>query len=249
MKRFVNNDYALTNIILMTGRSYANYLIPLLLNHNSGMNVLQFVHPNQIYDLPDDYLLSSRFISFGTRYYIPEKILSRIGYGSYNFHPGSTSYPGWAPFLYAIYDGAIRYGVTVHEMSPKIDAGKIVSVVDFDIPPHTTPQELVDLTTAHMLDIFVQLSPLFVNKLDYLDTIDVNWKKAPTRKKDFAAICNIPLDVDEHELKRRIAAFGDSDGEVFPYLFADNKKYRLAFEGDHPDRYSHWLHGIRFVLE
>ena len=249
MKRFVNNEYALSNVILMTSRSYANYLIPFLLDENSKINILQLVHPNQICDLPDYYLMSSRLISFGARYYIPPKILERIGYGSYNFHPGPTNYPGWAPFLYAIYDGAKKYGVTVHEMSPKIGAGKIISVVDFDIPPDAKPQELVDLTTAHMMDMFVKLSPFFVNHPGYLACADIDWQKSPTRKKDFAAICNIPLEIDEHELKRRIAAFGDSDGEVFPFLMIDGKKYRLAFDSDHPDRYSHWLHGIRFVAD
>jgi len=249
MKRFVNNECALSNVILMTSRSYANYLIPFLLNENSKINILQLVHSNQICDLPDYYLMSSRLISFGARYYIPPKILERIGYGSYNFHPGPTNYPGWAPFLYAIYDGAKKYGVTVHEMSPKIGAGKIISVVDFDIPPDAKPQELVDLTTAHMMDMFVKLSPFFVNHPGYLACADIDWQKSPTRKKDFAAICNIPLEIDEHELKRRIAAFGDSDGEVFPFLMIDGKKYRLAFDSDHPDRYSHWLHGIRFVAD
>jgi hypothetical protein len=46
-----------------------------------------------------------------------------------------------------------------------------------------------------------------------------------------------------------VFAFGDSDGEVFPYLMIEGQKYRLAFASDHPDRYSHWLHGIRFVIE
>jgi len=249
MKRFEKNDYQLSNVILLTSRAYAEYLTPFLLSENPGINVLQLVHPNQIDDLPDDYLMASRLISFGTRFYIPARILARIGYGSYNFHPGSTFYSGWAPFLYALYDGATQYGVTVHEMSPKIDAGKIIAVVDFDIPPNSTPQELVDLTTVSMVDLFKELSSQFANQIDYLPSIGVEWKRAPNRKKDFAAICHIPLDIDESELKRRVFAFGDSDGEVFPYLMIDGKKYRLAFASDHPDRYSHLLHGIRFVIE
>ena len=249
MKRFEKNDFQLAHVILLTSRAYAEFLTPFLLAENPAINVLQLVHPNQIDDLPDDYLMSSRLISFGTRFYIPARILARIGYGSYNFHPGSTYYSGWAPFLYALYDGAKQYGVTVHEMSPKIDAGKIIAVVEFDIPPHTRPQELIDLTTDHMVDLFKQLASPFANQTDYLPSIDVEWKRTPNRKKDFAAICHIPLDIDEAELKRRVFAFGDSDGEVFPYLMIAGQKYRLAFASDHPDRYSHWLHGIRFVIE
>ena len=249
MKRFEKNDYHLSHVILLTSRAYAEYLTPFLLSENPCINVLQLVHPNQIEDLPDDYLMASRLISFGTRFYIPARILARIGYGSYNFHPGSTFYSGWAPFLYALYDGATKYGVTVHEMSPKIDAGKIIAVVEFDIAPNTTPQELVDLTTAYMVDLFKELSSQFANQIDYLPSIGVEWKRTPNRKKDFAAICHIPLDINEAELKRRVFAFGDSDGEIFPYIMIEEQKYRLAFASDHPDRYSHWLHGIRFVIE
>jgi len=249
MKRFTNNQYALSNVILLTSRSYADYLITILIAENSTINVLHFVHPNQIDELPDEYLQSSRLISFGTRYYIQPKILARIGYGSYNFHPGSTLYPGWAPFLYAIYEGAKKYGVTVHEMTSKIDAGKIVSVVEFDIPPNTAPQKLVDITTSHMLIMFSNLSSLFVNQTDYLQWIDVEWQNKPNRKKDFIEICNISLDIEKEELKRKIFAFGDSDGDIFPYVLIDNKKYRIEFDNDHPDRHSHWLHGVRFVVE
>ena len=249
MKRFATHDYPLANVILLTSRAYADHLTPFLLSDNPDINVLQLVHPNQISDLPDEFLLASRLISFGTRYYIPANLLERIGYGSYNFHPGSTAFPGWAPFLYAIYEGADQYGVTVHEMSPKIDAGKIVAVTEFAIPHRITPQNLVDLTTDHMVALFKELSASFVNQSHYLPAIDVHWQRTPNRKRDFAAICALPLDIDATELKRRIFAFGDSDGEVFPHIVIEGKKYRLAFETDHPDRYSHWLHGIRFVVE
>ena len=249
MKRFEINPHTLSNVILLTSRAYADYLTPFLLTENPAINVLQLVHPNQINDLPDEFLMSSRLISFGTRFYIAPKILERIGYGSYNFHPGSTAYPGWAPFLYAIYENTKKYGVTVHEMSPKIDAGKIVSLLEFDIPPHTTPQQLVDLTTAHMVSLFQQLANQFAKQTSYLLPIGAQWQKSPNRKRDFAALCHIPQGIDAAELKRRIFAFGDSDGEVFPYLFIEGKKYRLAFENDHPDRYSHWLHSFRFVID
>ena len=55
--------------------------------------------------------------------------------------------------------------------------------------------------------------------------------------------------ISEEELNRRVFAFGDSDGTIFPYLIKDNKKYRLSFDTDHPDRHSHWLHGKRFVID
>ena len=78
MKRFATHDVALAHVILLTSRVYADVLTPFLLADNPAITVLQLVHPNQINDLPDDYLLASRLISFGTRYYIPASLLERI---------------------------------------------------------------------------------------------------------------------------------------------------------------------------
>ena len=249
MIRRKSNECNFNNIILMTSIYHAKILTSILISENIKINILNFIHPNQLKEIPDDYLMSSRLISFGSRHYIPPDILDRIGYGSYNLHPGPPNYPGWAPFYYAIYDRATRYGVTFHEMNDKIDAGDIVRVRDFDIPAHATTQELVNLTEFHMFELLKELAPSLKNQTDYLATTDLNWQRQPLKKKDFLAICHIPLDISEDELNRRVFAFGDSDGTIFPYLIKDNKKYRLSFDTDHPDRYSHWLHGKRFVID
>jgi len=233
----------------MTSHFHAKIITEILVAVNEKINVLHFIHPNQLADLPEDYLMSSRLISFGSRHYISPVILQQIGYGSYNLHPGPTHYPGWAPFYYAIYDQATRYGVTFHEMNDKIDAGDIVCVRDFDIPPHSTTQELVNITEFHMFELLKDLAPAFSNHVEYLATTDLKWQRQPLKKKDFLAICQIPLDISDEELNRRIFAFGDSDGTIFPYLIAESKKYRLAFDTDHQDRHSYWLHGKRFVIE
>jgi len=249
MRRHASNKYKFNNIVLMTSHYHAKLITEIFVSENQKINILHFIHPNQLEELPDDFMMSSRLISFGSRHYISPDILDRIGYGAYNLHPGPTNYPGWAPFYYAIYDRATRYGVTFHEMNDKIDAGNIVRMRDFDIPAGSSTQELVNLTEFHMFELLKELAPSLANQADYLDTTDDQWQRLPLKKKDFLAICHIPLDISEEELNRRIFAFGDSDGSIFPYLVADNKKYRLAFNQDHPDRHSFWLHGKRFVIE
>lgn len=233
----------------MTSHIHAKLITKFFVSINEKINILHFIHPNQLAELPHDFLMSSRLISFGSRHYIAPDILNRIGYGAYNLHPGPTHYPGWAPFYYAIYDQATRYGVTFHEMNDKIDAGDIVRVRDFDIAPHTTTQDLVNITEFHMFELLKDMADALANHADYLPTTDLKWQREPLKKKDFLAICHIPLDISEAELNRRLFAFGDSDGNIFPYLTADNKKYRMAFDSDHPDRHSFWLHGKRFVIE
>jgi methionyl-tRNA formyltransferase len=233
----------------MTSLYHAKILTNIFIYENNKINIINFIHPNQLKGIPDDYLMSSRLISFGSTHYIPPGILDRIGYGSYNLHPGPPNYPGWAPFYYAIYDRASRYGVTFHEMNNKIDAGKIIRVRDFDIPSGSTTQELVNLTELHMIEMIKELAPSLVNLSEYMEANGAQWQREPLKKSDFLAICNIQMDISIEELNRRIFAFGDSDGTIFPYLIKDNKKYRLAFEADHPSRHSVWLHGKRFVIE
>lgn len=233
----------------MTSRFHADIITKLLIAENKDINVLNFIHPDQLNVIPDEYLMSSRLISFGSRHYIPSSLLDRVGYGAYNFHPGPPDYPGWAPFYYAIYDRAAKFGVTCHEMTAKIDAGDIVAVRTFEIPPRCSTQTLVNLTEHEMFEMFKELSPAIACQSAYLPTTPIRWQREPLKKKDFINICHIPLDIDEAELKRRIFAFGDSDGSIFPFLYHDNKKYRLAFDGDHPERHSFWLHGQRFVAE
>ena len=249
MKRHTANQYKFNNIVLMTSHFYANLISNIFVEENKKINILYFIHPSQLADLPDDFLMSSRLISFGSRHYISPDILNRIGYGAYNLHPGPTNYPGWAPFYYAIYDQATQYGVTFHEMNSQIDAGDIVRVREFDIPPQSTTQQLVNLTEFHMFELLKELAPALTNQAEYLEHTNREWQRAPLKKKDFLDICNIPLDISKEELSRRIFAFGDSDGNIFPYLISNAKKYRLAFDTDHPDRHSIWLHDTRFVIE
>ena len=249
MIRRKSNECNFNNIILMTSIYHAKILTNILISENININILNFIHPNQLKEIPDDYLMSSRLISFGSRHYIPPDILDRIGYGSYNLHPGPPNYPGWAPFYYAIYDRATRYGVTFHEMNDKIDAGKIIRVRDFDIPSGSTTQALVNLTELHMFEMIKELAPSLVNLSEYMEANGDQWQRQPLKKNDFLAICNIQMNISFEELNHRIFAFGDSDGTIFPYLIKNNKKYRLAFDADHPDRHSVWLHGKRFVIE
>jgi methionyl-tRNA formyltransferase len=54
-------------------------------------------------------------------------VLNAPRFGGFNLHPGPLpSYAGLNSMLWAIYRGEQTYGVTLHKMVPKIDAGPIV---------------------------------------------------------------------------------------------------------------------------
>ena len=67
-------------------------------------------------------------------YLVHEAILEAPRLGAFNLHPGPLPrYAGLNCPSWAIYEGAHRYGVTVHRMAPRIDAGPIAYTESFDI--------------------------------------------------------------------------------------------------------------------
>ena len=76
-------------------------------------------------------------------YIIHPKVLTAPRLGSFNMHPGPLpQYAGLNTVSWAIYRGEARYGVTVHEMTSAIDAGRIAYQSFFRIEETDTPLSL-----------------------------------------------------------------------------------------------------------
>ena len=237
----------LTTLILLTSRFYANRLIEMSVERSPDIAVIYVEHPNELLQFGEEFLRTARLVSFGSRFYVKSEILKLIGYNSYNFHPGPPSYPGWAPFNFALYDAAPTHGVTLHEMTSDIDTGVIVGCKNFAIPKDCDVQQLMDLTTAAMYDLFAEFIDDFTNKQSPLTAIDLCWSGHITTKKDFETMCHIEPDISEVELNRRIHAFGSSDGINLPYLIIGGDKYMIAFPEDPLERTSYYVHQQRFI--
>jgi methionyl-tRNA formyltransferase len=70
---------------------------------------------------------------------LPARILEAPRYGCFNLHPAPLPrYAGLNSVSWAIYRGEVRHGVTLHRMTPEIDAGPIVSQELFEIPEDAT---------------------------------------------------------------------------------------------------------------
>jgi methionyl-tRNA formyltransferase len=70
---------------------------------------------------------------------LPEAVLGTPRLGCFNLHPGPLpEYAGLNTVSWAIYRGERDYGVTVHRMSPRIDAGEIAYQARFHIDDHDT---------------------------------------------------------------------------------------------------------------
>ena len=238
----------LANIILLTAYFYADQLIGMLNQQKPDIKTAVFEHPKQILSLPPVTLAQSRLISFGSRFYVGDGLLRKFGFGAYNFHPGPSHYPGWAPFNFALYDGATEYGVTVHEMTNTIDAGDIIALRNFSMSGIDTVQRLMDITTHNMYVLFNELAPRLVLNEKPEKLNDAEWSGTLGTKRLFRKMCQLTLEIEKEELDRRMSAFGDGDGAQLPFIIHNNQFYEMATGNEPADHQSLILHGYRFIL-
>src|ERR1700760_1090680 len=121
-------------IVLLTGPAEQVALASALRGHNPQLTIYPVTSPEHLAALGTDILQHARLIAFSSPVIVPSLVLAALGYGAYNFHPGSPEYPGWAPAHFALYEGATEFGCTIHRMVERVDAGPIVEVETFDIP-------------------------------------------------------------------------------------------------------------------
>lgn len=170
-------------------------------------------------------------VSFGTGVIVPSAILRRFEGRAYNLHAASPDYPGRDPHHFAVYDGAGRYGATLHQMTDKVDAGPIVDVELFDVPPGVRPSDLLALANAAALRI-LQRSGARIAAGEILPPLPAAaWGPIKRSRRDFLAMCRIDPAIDAEEFQRRLHAF---DGEAYDNLYVELHGRRFRIEK--PDR-------------
>jgi methionyl-tRNA formyltransferase len=158
---------------------------------------------------------------------VPGRVLHRLGFGAYNFHPGPPTYPGWAPSHFAVYDRATSFGVTAHVMHERVDSGPIVDVDLFDIPAGISAEALDEMTYARLARQFFALAQPLATNPEPLPALPVQWCGRTNTRRHCAELCDIPLDISRDELARRMAAFGDGRLGVVPTVTLHGHQFRL----------------------
>ncbi len=78
-------------------------------------------------------------LSVHSRHLIDADVLAAPTLGAYNLHPGPLpERAGLNPQSWALYEGADRHGVTLHQMTPVFDAGPIAFTDAFDLQASDT---------------------------------------------------------------------------------------------------------------
>lgn len=93
-------------------------------------------------------------VSAGFKYIVPEDILKIPELGAINLHHSYLPYNrGYNPDVWSIIEGTPA-GVSVHYMTPDVDAGDIIDRRNVEIKPDDTSKSLYERLEKHQVDIF-----------------------------------------------------------------------------------------------
>jgi methionyl-tRNA formyltransferase len=196
-------------IILLTSRVERSIFASVLSAHNPCLTILPVETLTDLNALAPDILARARLIAYATGVVVPAHVLDQLGYGAYNFHPGPPDYPGWAPAHFALYARAAQFGATAHVMVDRVDEGPIVGVEMFSIPPGASVASLEGMAYARISYLFWTLAKLLATDSEPLPELPLRWSGTKSTRRDYAALCDVPLDIDPDELDHRIDVFGE----------------------------------------
>ena len=176
-------------IILLTGPVEEPVLGSILQGHNPALSIRPAATLADVTALAPELLDRSRLVAFCTDVVVPLRVLDLVRFGAYNFHPGPPQFPGWGCAHFALHQGATEFGATVHVMIERVDAGPIVGVELFRIPPGATAQDLEALAYAQLAQLFRRLAPMLAAQADPLPRLPIHWSGEKCTRQRYAAIC------------------------------------------------------------
>jgi len=166
-------------------------------NHNS--KIINFLQSLKVFRIKKYYLQKNDnlkflrkenidvLISYLSPCIIPEKILNEVKILKINFHPGPPLYPGLGCYNFALLNKDKKYGVTAHEMTKKVDSGKIFKVKYFPIKTNDNVETLIEKSYAQMFNLFKETMVEFKRK-KVIRYSRLRWLRKPCNRKEFEKI-------------------------------------------------------------
>jgi methionyl-tRNA formyltransferase len=222
-------------IILLSGMAEQQTLPLVLRGHNPLLTVIPVGSCADLAALEPDMLARARLIAFVTPEIVRPDILSQLGYGAFNFHPGPPDYPGWAPAHFALYHRATQFGVTAHVMIEAVDAGPIVDVALFPIPANISVLALEGLAYAHLAQLLWRMARALATDPVPPPALPIRWGSRKYSRRAYRAICDIPLDIAKDELDRRLQVFGGHHFGMAPTIHLHGIEFRAVLPRGEPN--------------
>jgi methionyl-tRNA formyltransferase len=199
----------LRELVVLAGEQEGQHLGIFLKHHNAAVPITHVQTRDELSLALHPRRPGLRLIGFCTSVIVPAAALRDFDCGAYNFHPGPPTHPGKHPASFAIYEGATRFGATLHEMRPRVDSGPIVAAEWFDMPAVPRLTEVERQTFDACIRLWRQFGPALATNPGLLPTSDLAWSSTKSTQRDFDRLCDLPLDIDAQEFDRRHRAFAD----------------------------------------
>jgi len=196
------------HIVILAGTIEGPHLAEMLKTQNPTVQTDQVSNSEDLISAASKAGARSRLIAFCTSVIVPETVLNCFPGPSYNFHPGPPEIPGRYPSVWALYEHHERFGVTAHEMKPRVDSGAIVAVDRFDVPSGADLQSLDTVAFEAIIRQFHRLSALLAQNPAPLPHVNESWSGRKYTKADCDALCVITDDLPSAEIHRRRRACG-----------------------------------------
>tara|TARA_B100000513_G_scaffold187809_1_gene110491 strand:- start:45 stop:668 length:624 start_codon:yes stop_codon:yes gene_type:complete len=204
-----------SEIVLLTGDVEGPHLAAALCVHNPALRVNHVTDAQELRDAIDvaggpAANAGRRLVAFCTGAVVPADVLGALPGPAYNFHPGAPTFPGSWAAGFALYDGASRFGATLHVMEDRVDEGAIIDVAWFDLPPGNKMRydELEVLAYQRAVELFHKYAPHLAADDSPLPVSGERWSGVKRTKAQVAAMREPPRDASEDEIRRRFRAFG-----------------------------------------
>jgi methionyl-tRNA formyltransferase len=215
-------------IILLSGAAEHSTFPAVFRGHNPLLSVIPIGTSAELEALNPDLLRRARLIGFVTPVIVPETILTRLGYGAFNFHPGPPGYPGWAPAHFALYNRETEFGATAHVMTEQVDAGPIIDVALFPVPAGTSVLALEGMAYARLAQLFWRMAKSLATDPEPPRTLSLQWGSRKYSRRAYRTMCDIPLDIPKDELQRRIEVFGGNHFGMSPTINLHGVEFRAV---------------------
>ena len=216
---------------------YKTYLF-LKKNKKDNKRIIAFLKKNKIFDLhvfvgeigqnfPKKIYTTKKIdilISYLSPWIIPEKILKKVKFQKINFHPGPPEFPGIGCFNFALHKKSNLYGVTAHEMSKKVDSGKIIKIRKFKVKKNQSIESLIKKSYQEMFYLFKEIIINF-KKERKIYFSKLKWKRKAYTRKELEKLCEIKNFNNKRKLLNKIRSTY-FEGYPGPYL----KVHGFCFE-------------------
>ena len=121
--------------------------------------------------------------------------------------------------------------MTIARSSP-VDAGAIIDLALFPVPPNTSVFGLEGMAYARLAFLFWRMARELACDVLLPRALSVAWGRRKYSRRNYLSMCEIPIDISKDELDRRMRVFGGNYFGVTPSIKLHGIEFRAVASPD-----------------